>query len=360
VVALSNPDIFVERHRSNGELLASLSKFLSALLIREDILGDVSVCDFPFIRARAEKFLEIISAEAHILEATLSDSTFYKQLRNNNLEEIAKQYNVDPFLSYYLDMRYSGITVLGQDASLRYVKEGKYQTTVGLLEDDIFFFARRMFLGETPYVYSEVTKKLYYYGKELPFACRIFKTSEGFADTAKSESKHWYFKQGTGQEGVAIGSTDFRYLTINFRDFCTNMCPFCWRVYAEKARFFGIEHMKRQNISVDDGIKGIKGKYGSDVFTKVEKISIIEGGFENGEEEVLFLEELITKLRANGFRGSIGTSSAFIEDPKALEKLHFLGYDMEECFFPLECFTSRNKALGGNKRYTFEEALGRM
>jgi len=360
ISALANPSAFIGRYESDGAFLAEVSNFLSRLLTDSDVLGEIPVSDYPQTRAKVEKLLELAAVRSGNLENILSNPGLYKQVRADNLAEIAEKYGVDMLLVHYLNIRYSGYTILGDNAGLRYARDGKYQTARGIFEDDAYFFTRKVFLGESPYVYSPETGKLYYYGRELPFKFSPIEIVEGLSRDEKTQSKHWYFKMRFDQEGSATGEVDLRYLTINFHNFCTNMCPFCWRAYREKLNFFGQEVMLKENISVDQGLQEIEEAYGSEIFSKIERISVVEGGFKSEQEELFFLEELITKLKIKGFHGRISTFTSFVKNPSGFDKLRELGYQMEDFGFPLESFTRRDEVLGGNKKSTFEKALSAM
>lgn len=359
ILALFNPGGFVDSHKSEGEFLANLSGYLSRLLSDYEILGDIPVCDYPRMRARVEKLMELtaIAAGGNAIQSVLSDPELYKIIRRDNLGGIAEEYGVEMTFLHYLNMRYSGCTVLGSNAGLRYVRAGKYEFMEGAIADDLMFFARQVFFGESPYVYSTEKEKLYYYGKEVSFRFSYFGPQERLDRDRNISSRHWYFKIGSESGNMAA---DRSYLTINFHNFCANKCPFCLRTYGEKETCFGTEAVSAENITVDEGLKEIEIANGADIFTKVEKISVVEGGFHSEEEELSYLEELITKLRQRGFKGKISTFTAFIKNAGAFEKLKAIGCSMESCSYPMEAFTNRDRILGGLKVSTFEEALSAM
>lgn len=357
IYALVDPASFVSRHKSDGTLLAELSYFLSRLLSDPTVLGDIPVCEYPRTRAQTEKLLELSAIYNGNLKRILSNPKLYKKMRADNLAELAAEYGVDKLFLHYLNIRYSGYTILGTNSGLMYTREGKYRTARGFFEEGIYLFARKVFLGESPYVYSSETGTLYYYGQGLPYKFYSIQVTEGLVRKEDTESKHWYFKT---QIGSKMGEVDYSYLTINFHDFCTNMCPFCWRAYKEKLKCFGRETMQRENITVDQGLKEIEDAYGPGIFAKIERISIVEGGFSSEDEELAYLEELITKLKAKGFKGKIYVFTSFVKSLRRFEKLKSLGYSMEEYAFPLESFTKREQVLGGKKKSGFEEAMTTM
>ncbi|MBN1405147.1 MAG: hypothetical protein JW946_01355 [Candidatus Omnitrophica bacterium] len=342
-----NPGNFIERCNDDG-LLVMLCNFMTSLLSNNDILGEIPICNYAGLRAQAERIAEQLAIRLGRLENILSDRTLYKHTRADNLLNMAKEYAVDPSLVYYLDIRHSGITILGSDASLLYTENGKYKTVDGILNNILFFSTRKVFLGDSPYVYSVGTGKLYYYGRPLDISCDFCKIP--------NESENWYFKQ-IWRNGIPTDEVDTSYLVINFRNFCKTPCPFCRRASGERERCFGLTAMQNQNISVDEGLSQIETAHGKDIFRTIQKISVMEAGFATEEEEVVFLKDLIAKLKARGFTGKITPFTSFLRAQQSFRELIKCGYSMDECLFPLECFTRREEVLGARKNSTFEESL---
>ena len=351
VAVLRDPTAIDERREAGASFLAEAGVLAARTLQSVPICGDIPVGDHGDSRVLCERFLEAVALRTGTLEARLADRRLYRTDRADNLGALAVEFGVEPLLVHYLNMRYSGMTILGDNAQLLFTREGKYRKVEGFLADKLFFSTRKVFLGESPYVYSARTGKIYYYGKPLDFGYR--------AHAFQDESDNWYFKEVWGPNGPT-GEVDVRTLVVNFRNFCNKPCAFCWRAYREQTEAVGLQQMALRNLSVDDGLAQIAAAHGVEVFGLIERISVMEAGFPSEELEVDFLVELIEKLKARGFKGKITPFTSFLRSPASFDRLIASGYCMDQCLFPMECFTRRNEVLGERKRCTLEEAFQRM
>lgn len=306
---------------------------------------------------------------------------------NQEIKLLAEENGFDPAVLHYLNVRFQGISISGEDNPPKYlnipnVQFGKYPTFKGVIDKDIYFFAPQMTSQETPYSFDPDKHTLSYQNKSISNLREVIDEKR----YGSLKNQNWYFKARyweVPEESDVVKAEellDTSYLTLNLIDFCNEFCEHCWRTYKEKARYHKEcgEDPKDRIMTVDTVISQIEDAFGENTLENVEKVTLMEGGFNPrllrpemypesvrdslgkfNEKELykLHLKNVKEKLEEHGFEGNINTFS-FKLDEEMIQFLVEEEFDTSEYCLPLESFTRRDEYMRHDRKgRPFEEYL---